>query len=113
MNQLYGFKNPRWVTFGGSYPGSLSAWFRQKYPELTVGSVASSAPVNLKLDFYEYAMVVEDDLRLTDPNCAPAVKDAFTKIQQLSLTVDGRNQLNKYFKYDILNLLTRIMPTCF
>lgn len=52
MNQQYGFKNPRWVTFGGSYPGSLAAWFRQKYPQLTVGSVASSAPVNLKLDFY-------------------------------------------------------------
>ncbi|MQL25283.1 hypothetical protein EI011_24665, partial [Escherichia coli] len=30
MNQQYGFKNPRWVTFGGSYPGSLAAWFRQK-----------------------------------------------------------------------------------
>ncbi|EFO96772.1 hypothetical protein CRE_17219 [Caenorhabditis remanei] len=97
MNQLYGFKNPRWVTFGGSYPGSLSAWFRQKYPQLTVGSVASSAPVNLKLDFYEYAMVVEDDLKLTDVNCAPAVKDAFTKIQKLSLTAEGRNQLNGYF----------------
>ncbi|CAL2052809.1 unnamed protein product [Caenorhabditis brenneri] len=97
MNQQYGFKNPRWVTFGGSYPGSLSAWFRQKYPQLTVGSVASSAPVNLKLDFYEYAMVVQDDLQLTDANCAPAVRDAFTQIQQLSLTVDGRNKLNNYF----------------
>ncbi|ULT79492.1 hypothetical protein L5515_016126 [Caenorhabditis briggsae] len=97
MNQKYGFKNPRWVTFGGSYPGSLSAWFRQKYPELTVGSVASSAPVNLKLDFYEYAMVVEDDLKLTDPQCAPAVRDAFTKIQQMSLTAEGRNSLNTYF----------------
>lgn len=52
MNQKHEFKNPRWVTFGGSYPGSLSAWFRQKYPELTVGSVASSAPLNLKLNFY-------------------------------------------------------------
>ena len=52
MNIWYGFNNPRWVTFGGSYSGALAAWFRQKYPEYTVGSVASSATVNLKLDFY-------------------------------------------------------------
>lgn len=52
MNQQFGFNNPRWVTFGGSYPGALAAWFRQKYPEYTVGSVASSGVVNLKLDFY-------------------------------------------------------------
>uniref|UniRef100_A0A0M3J9A1 Serine protease K12H4.7 n=1 Tax=Anisakis simplex TaxID=6269 RepID=A0A0M3J9A1_ANISI len=52
MNEKYKFPSPKWVTFGGSYPGSLAAWFRAKYPELTVGSVASSAPVNLKLDFY-------------------------------------------------------------
>uniref|UniRef100_A0A1I8A762 Serine protease K12H4.7 n=1 Tax=Steinernema glaseri TaxID=37863 RepID=A0A1I8A762_9BILA len=48
----YGLTNPRWVTFGGSYPGSMAAWFRSKYPELTVGSIASSAPLKLKLDFY-------------------------------------------------------------
>uniref|UniRef100_A0A1I8AEE7 Serine carboxypeptidase S28 n=1 Tax=Steinernema glaseri TaxID=37863 RepID=A0A1I8AEE7_9BILA len=34
-----------------SYPGSLAAWFRSKYPELTVGSVASSAPLAQKLNF--------------------------------------------------------------
>ncbi|CAI5456755.1 unnamed protein product [Caenorhabditis angaria] len=97
MNQLHGFNNPRWVTFGGSYPGSLSAWFRQKYPELTVGSVASSAPVNLKLDFFEYAMVVEDGLRITDPNCPEAVRQGITQMQQLSLTETGRETLNNVF----------------
>jgi pimeloyl-ACP methyl ester carboxylesterase len=33
------------VTVGGSYPGNLAAWFRLKYPHITVGSIASSAPV--------------------------------------------------------------------
>ncbi|VDN34861.1 unnamed protein product, partial [Cylicostephanus goldi] len=86
MNQKYGFNNPRWVTFGGSYPGSLSAWFRSKYPEWTVGAVASSAPLNLKLDFFEYAQVVQDDLALTNKDCPGYVQQAFQEMKNLSTT---------------------------
>lgn len=52
MNLKHNFRNPKWVTFGGSYPGTLSALFRQQYPQDTVGAVASSAPLDWTLDFF-------------------------------------------------------------
>lgn len=56
MNAL----NSPYVTFGGSYPGNLAGWIRVKYPHLTIGSVASSAPVNAVTDFYAYMDVGAD-----------------------------------------------------
>ena len=46
------FPNAKWVAVGGSYPGSLCAWFRAQYPNLTVGGICSSAPLWAKVDFY-------------------------------------------------------------
>ena len=43
-----------WITYGGSYPGALSAWFRYKFPHLTAGAVASSAVINAIEDYTEY-----------------------------------------------------------
>ena len=34
MNAEYNLTDAKWISFGGSYPGSLSAWFRLKYPHL-------------------------------------------------------------------------------
>jgi len=43
-------KNP-WITIGGSYPGAMAAWFRNKYPHLTIGSISSSGVVLAVEDF--------------------------------------------------------------
>ncbi|VDK17423.1 unnamed protein product [Anisakis simplex] len=97
MNKEQKLVNPQWITFGGSYPGMLSAWFRQFYPELTVGALASSAPIGAKVDFYEYLIVVANSLRFFNPKCADNVGNAFDEMRKLSLTQEGRAYLTNIF----------------
>ena len=66
-NEEYGIPaDAKWVTFGGSYPGALSAWARLKFPNLIHAAVASSGPVQAKLDFTGYHTVVAESLKLEE-----------------------------------------------
>lgn len=79
--------NSKFVTFGGSYPGNLAAWFKLKFPALTVGSVASSAPVFAEYDYDQYAQVVGS--ALANPGiggseeCAAKITQGVNALQRL------------------------------
>jgi len=82
MTSTYNLTGP-WVSFGGSYPGSMSAWLKLKYPHLLAGAVSSSGPLFAKLDFFEYFEVVRAAFDTTGPGCNEALSGALDEIENL------------------------------
>ncbi|XP_057668742.1 putative serine protease F56F10.1 isoform X1 [Diorhabda carinulata] len=99
MNSQYELSpDVKWIVFGGSYPGCLAAWLRQKYPHLTHGAMSASGPLLAKLDFSEYFKVVADALRASNENCASAVKQGTAQIEILLQKSLGRKNLDDIFR---------------
>jgi pimeloyl-ACP methyl ester carboxylesterase len=84
----------RWVSVGGSYPGSLSAFYRLKYPSNVVGALASSAPVLSKANFEEYDLHVN---AVAGDACAAAIRKAVKDIEEKLKTPAGALAIKKVF----------------
>merc|ERR1711983_345004 len=93
MNNKYELTGS-WITFGGSYPGSLSAWMSLRFPHLVAGSVSSSGPLFAKLDYFEYLQVVADALDTTGPGCNMALTEALTAVEEMVGDADNWEYLS-------------------
>ncbi|XP_017048577.1 putative serine protease K12H4.7 [Drosophila ficusphila] len=88
----------KWIAFGGSYPGSLAAWAREKYPTLIYGSISSSGPLLAEVDFREYFEVVKASLAAYKPECVDAVTRSFAQVEILLKHMIGQRSLDEKFK---------------
>lgn len=97
MNEQHNLTG-KWISFGGSYPGSLSAWLREKYPHLVHGSVSSSGPLLAKVDFQEYFDVVVASLETHSDSCVQAIQRGFQQVELLLRHPVGQRSLTTLFK---------------
>ncbi|KAK5642960.1 hypothetical protein RI129_009127 [Pyrocoelia pectoralis] len=80
-NEQYGFSsNVKWIVFGGSYPGSLAAWMRLKYPHLVHGAMSASGPLLAQVDFQDYYRIVEESLKTSSDQCLAMVKEGTVQV---------------------------------
>jgi serine protease 16 len=72
------------VTYGGSYPGALSAWARLRLPHIVHTALSTSSPVEASIDFTGYNAVVANSLSYPlvggSSQCLQAMTQAFQAI---------------------------------
>ena len=73
--KLYGIDDNPWIPVGGSYPGAMSAWFRYKYPHLSIGAISSSGVVNAIEDLKDFDEQIYLSAIKSGDFCVKAIQD--------------------------------------
>ncbi|KNC32071.1 hypothetical protein FF38_02260 [Lucilia cuprina] len=103
--------NAKVVLVGGSYSGSMVAWFMKLYPEMAVAAWASSAPLKAKMDFNEYMTLTLTSLQQKGGvKCAQKLDEAFkglVKSMNTNKAYSLLRKLNICQTFDATNHLDR------
>ena len=86
---MYRIKNNPWISIGGSYPGALSAWYRYKYPHLTVGAIASSAVINAFAYYPQFDEQMYLSANKSGDYCWKAINDTSARVEDILKTKDA------------------------
>lgn len=84
----------KWIAIGGSYPGSLAAYYRLQHPDLVIGSLASSAPVQAKASFEEY----DHQVATVIPSvCRETIQSVVAQVEKQLTAPETRVQVKSLF----------------
>ena len=70
----------KWIVYGGSYSGNLAAWMRYRYPDIVFAAVPSSAPVQMKYNYYEYFYPIR---KYGPKHCIHAVEQVISYVDHI------------------------------
>ncbi|KAF3935421.1 hypothetical protein ABW20_dc0104760 [Dactylellina cionopaga] len=77
-----------WVYIGVSYSANRGAWLAKRNPGLFKATLASSAPVQQQMDFWQYFRAVEEALAIDHKNC---LLDLHAAASWMSTSYETRN----------------------
>ncbi|PRQ33317.1 putative lysosomal Pro-Xaa carboxypeptidase [Rosa chinensis] len=90
------------IVIGGSYGGMLASWFRLKYPHVTLGALASSAPILYFDDIVPpetgYYSIVTKDFQEASETCYQIIKKSWSEIDNIASKREGLSSLSKKFR---------------
>ncbi|KAG2225593.1 hypothetical protein INT45_013704 [Circinella minor] len=70
----------KWIVYGGSYSGNLAAWMRYRYPDIVFAAVPSSAPVQMKYNYYEYFYPIQ---KYGPKHCIQAIEQVISYVDHI------------------------------
>ncbi|KAH9294393.1 hypothetical protein KI387_040403, partial [Taxus chinensis] len=88
------------IVFGASYGGMLASWFRLKYPHVTIGALASSAPILYFDDItpsYGYGSVVTKDFKNASEICYKRINESWDMMDKIASAPQGLSNLSILF----------------
>ncbi|KAI9281102.1 serine carboxypeptidase S28-domain-containing protein [Sporodiniella umbellata] len=91
----------KYIVYGGSYSGNLAAWMRLKYPDLVFAAVPSSAPVQMKFNYFEYF----DPIHQYGPtHCIHAIKTTILHVDHILFSPFAQAKKNLKAKFGLEDL---------
>ncbi|XP_034486003.1 putative serine protease K12H4.7 [Drosophila innubila] len=101
------YKDSKVIISGCSYSATMAVFFKKLYPDVAVGSWASSAPLKAKVDFKEYMEVVGEALtQLAGDYCYDLINNATAYYEDLFDSGNGeqaKKELNLCDSFDATN----------